>query len=98
MSKKAFGRRRNIPIITSSLTASGTVGSSLSYQLTATNNPTSFNATSLPPGLGVNTSTGLISGTPTTAGTYNVPISSTNSNGTGNATLVVTINPSAPYN
>src|SRR5205823_4169067 len=84
------------PVITSPLTASGQVGVAFSYQITATNNPTSFNATGLPAGLSVNTSTGLISGTPTTAGTYSVTISATNAGGTGSATLVITTNPAAP--
>src|SRR2546430_1472170 len=84
------------PVITSPLTASGQVGVAFSYQITATNNPTSFNATGLPAGLSVNTSTGLISGTPTTAGTYSVTISATNSGGTGSATLTLTINNPAP--
>jgi hypothetical protein len=84
------------PVITSSLTATGQVGVAFSYQITATNNPTSFNATGLPGGLSVNTSTGLISGTPTTAGTSSVTISATNAGGTGSATLVITINPAAP--
>src|SRR5438067_3036255 len=84
------------PVITSANTASGTVGVAFSYQITATNNPTSFNATGLPAGLTVNTTTGLISGTPTTAGTYTVTISATNSGGTGSATLTLTINPAAP--
>src|SRR5438045_1560790 len=84
------------PVITSPLTATGTVGVAFSYQITATNSPTSFGATGLPPGLTVNTSTGLISGTPTTAGTYSVTISATNVTGTGSATLVITINPAAP--
>jgi len=79
------------PVITSELTLAGTETVPLSYQITATNNPTSFNATSLPAGLSVDTNTGLISGTPTTAGTYNVTISATNSAGTGSATLVITI-------
>src|SRR5204863_218164 len=70
------------PVITSPLTATGQVGVAFSYQITATNNPTSFNATGLPAGLSVNTSTGLISGTPTTTGTSSVTISATNAGGT----------------
>src|SRR5207248_2831216 len=66
------------PVITSPLTACGTVGIAFSYTITATNNPTTFNATPLPAGLSVNTSTGVISGTPTTAGTTNVTITASN--------------------
>src|SRR5438874_2695058 len=84
------------PVITSSLTATGQVGVAFSYTIAATNSPTSYNATGLPAGLSVNTSTGLISGTPTTAGTYAVTISATNSGGTGSATLTLTINPPPP--
>src|SRR6184192_3092968 len=84
------------PVITSATTANGTVGVAFSYQITATNNPTSFNATGLPAGLAVNTTTGVISGTPTTAGTYTVAISATNSGGTGSATLTLTINNPVP--
>jgi hypothetical protein len=80
------------PSITSALTRSATVGTAISsYTITATNSPTSYNATNLPAGLSVNTSTGVISGTPTTAGTFNTTISATNSGGTGSATLVFTI-------
>jgi hypothetical protein len=84
------------PVITSSLTATGQVGVAFSYAITATNSPTSYNATGLPSGLTVNTSTGVISGTPTTAGTYSVNISATNAGGTGNATLTLTINNPVP--
>ncbi|MDD5261391.1 MAG: putative Ig domain-containing protein, partial [Methylacidiphilales bacterium] len=90
----ARGSGGSAPAITSSLTATGTVGSAFSYQITASNSPTSYGATGLPSGLSVNTSTGLISGTPSAAGTSNITISATNANGTGTATLVLTVNPS----
>ena len=79
------------PAISSSSTASGIVGTAFSYQITASNSPTSFGATNLPAGLSVNTSTGLITGTPTGGGTNNVTISATNSQGLGSAGLVITI-------
>ena len=56
----AFGGA-SAPVITSPLTASGTVGTLFSYQITANNTPTSFNAVGLPSGLSVNTSSGIIS-------------------------------------
>ena len=79
------------PVITSPTTASGTVGASFSYRIAASNSPTSFGATGLPAGLTLNTSTGLISGTPSTAGASTVSISATNSAGTGPATLTIII-------
>ena len=79
------------PVITSPTTASGTVGQSFSYQITASNNPTSFGASGLPAGLTVNTSTGLISGTPSAAGTSTVSLSASNSAGTGPETLTIII-------
>ncbi len=79
------------PSITSSLTASGTTGNAFSYTITGTESPTSFDATNLPDGLSINTSSGEISGTPTTAGTTDVTISATNACGTGSETLVIEI-------
>src|SRR5205807_5317813 len=80
------------PVITSPLTACGTVGSPFSYTITATNNPTSFSASPLPAGLTINTSTGLISGTPTGAGTTNVTITASNGAGTCNSASTIRVN------
>ena len=79
------------PVITSALTAGGTTGSAFSYQIAASNGPTSYAATGLPSNLVANTTTGLISGIPTTAGTYPVTISATSAAGTGSAALNITI-------
>ncbi len=85
------GNSGNPPAITSPLTSYGTVGASYSYQITASNSPTSFNATGLPAGLSVNINTGVISGTPATAGTSTVTLSATHAAGIGSATLALTI-------
>jgi hypothetical protein len=85
------------PVITSSLSGSAFVGAVYGYTITATNSPTSYNATGLPPGLAVNTATGAISGTPTANGTYNVTIAAANSGGVDSKTLVLTVTlPPAP--
>jgi uncharacterized repeat protein (TIGR03803 family) len=85
------------PSITSSLTVTGSDGLALSYQITASNGPTSFGATGLPAGLGLNSATGVISGTPSVTGTFSVPISATNLGGAGNATLTInSVLPPAP--
>jgi len=84
------------PLITSALTTTDTVNTPFSYTITASNTPNSYSATGLPAGLTINTSTGVISGTPTATGTSNVTIAATNSIGTGNAILSITINPAPP--
>jgi hypothetical protein len=78
------------PTITSALATNASVGTSFSYQIVADNNPTGYGATNLPTGLTVDTATGLISGTPTAAGTRNVTITATNSLGLDSQTLVIT--------
>ncbi|NBQ55494.1 MAG: hypothetical protein EBU36_02375, partial [Verrucomicrobia bacterium] len=82
--------------ITSSLVASATRNNAFSYTILANNGVTSFNATSLPTGLSINTTTGEISGTPTAvAGTYNIPLTATGPLGARTATLVLTLSNSA---
>ncbi len=71
------------PAITSSATANGYVGVPFSYQIQS-NGPaaTSFTASGLPATLAFNSSSGLISGTPDTAGVVNAVLTATNENGT----------------
>ncbi|HEY5078350.1 MAG TPA: Ig domain-containing protein, partial [Opitutaceae bacterium] len=81
-----------LPSITSANTAAGTVGTAFTYSITATGSPTSYAASPLPAGLTVNTSTGVISGTPTAAGVTIVTLTATNATGTSlPATLTITI-------
>jgi chitodextrinase len=93
------------PAITSFLTSHATSGIPYSYQITATNNPASYGASNLPAGLAVNTTNGLISGTTSALGSYNIGLSATNSGGTGTANLSLTVTslpdttpPSTPTN
>ena len=79
------------PVITSANTASGGLGVPFAYLISATNTPTSFNATGLPAGLTVNTATGVISGTPTAAGSSAITLSATNPAGTGTQALTFTV-------
>lgn len=70
------------------------LGASFTYQITASHNPTSFEANPLPPGLQLNPTTGLISGTPTVAGTFNVTILARAAGKEASATLrIVVIGP-----
>ncbi|AWI25957.1 YDG domain-containing protein [Flavobacterium pallidum] len=79
------------PVISSPLTATAAVGTAFTYNITASDSPTSYNAVVLPGGLALNTTTGEISGTPTTAGIFSVSISATNGLGTDTKTLEITI-------
>ena len=82
------------PVITSTTNLIGQVGkASFSYSIRATNSPTSFAASNLPAGLGVDSSTGLITGTPTAAGSKNVVLYASSPAGTGSRTNLAIILP-----
>ncbi len=81
------------PTITTTSLASGTVGAAYSQALTATGDaPVTWSIAvgSLPDGLSLNAATGEISGTPTTAGDFNVIVKATN--GAGDDTKALSIN------
>ncbi len=84
------------PVITSPLTATGSINANFTYQIVATNTPAGYDATGLPPGLSINPLTGLITGTPARVGTYQVLLSATNAGGTATATLTLTVTPPTP--
>jgi hypothetical protein len=76
----------------------GTVGTAISLQIHATDTAggtLSYSATGLPAGLSINSSSGLISGTPTTAASSNVTVTATDSKGpTGSASFTWVISSS----
>jgi Zn-dependent metalloprotease len=72
---------------------SGTVGTAItSFTLSASGGtaPYTWSATGLPPGVTIGSSTGTVSGTPTTAGTYNVTATATGSGGSGSGSTAFT--------
>lgn len=72
---------------------SGTVGTAISaFTLSASGGttPYTWSATGLPPGVTIGSSTGTVSGTPTTAGTYNVTATASGSGGSGSGSATFT--------
>lgn len=82
------------PVVTAG-SPTGTYNTSFTYNIVASNSPTSYalSSGSFPPGLTLNTSTGEISGTPTSAGSFTANVTASNAGGTSApAALNFTIN------
>ena len=67
------------------------------YQITATNNPTSYSLADAPSWMSVNAATGVVSGTPTSGGVVTFKAGASNANGTGFKEVAVTIGDNAPF-
>ena len=90
------GSTANTVTVTSPGTQTSTVGTAASVQIHASDSASgqtlTYTATGLPAGLSVNSSSGLISGTPTTAGTSTVTVTATDTTGaSGSATFTWTV-------
>ena len=93
------GGSGNTVTVTNPGNQSGTVGTAASLQVHASDSASgqtlTYSATGLPAGLSINSSTGLISGTPTTAATSNVTVKATDTTGaSGTAAFSWTISSS----
>ena len=94
------GTTANTVTVSSPGSQTGTVGTAASLQIAASDSASgqtlSYSANGLPTGLSINTGTGQITGTPTTAGSYTVTVTATDSTGaTGTTSFSWTVNPAA---
>jgi uncharacterized delta-60 repeat protein len=71
--------------------ASAVVNAPFAYAIPATNSPTTYAATGLPAGLTLNSTTGLISGTPTQTGSFTVDLTASNAAGPVSESLDLTV-------
>ena len=87
------------PKITTTSLPDGKEYTAYNETLQADNDPTQWSVTSgsLPAELTLDTSTGVISGTPTAADTYNFTVTATNGNGSDSKAFTLTVTPTNNY-
>ena len=90
------GSTSNTVTVTNPGSQTGTVGTAASLQISASDSASgqtlTYSASGLPAGLSISSSTGLISGTPTTAATSSVTVTATDTTGAkGSATFTWTV-------
>ena len=96
----ATGTTGNTIAVTNPGSQASTVGTAASLQVkasdTASGQTLTYAAAGLPTGLSISSSSGLISGTPSTAGTYSVTVTATDTSGaSGSATFSWTVSSSS---
>ncbi len=84
------------PVITGELESLGNQGDEFRYDIMAKNFPTAYGISALPPGLAIDVRTGVVSGTPTAIGTWNLTITAENSVGYDKKNLHLVISGPAP--
>jgi hypothetical protein len=87
----------NFPIISNSTLVTADTGTSFGLTVAASNSPTSYSATGLPPGLTIDPVTGQITGIPTVGGVYDVTLMATNGTGTAQQHILLVI-AAPPFN
>jgi len=93
----SFAISEGAPLIAAGQTGIGTTDRVFSKTFSLTNSAnrsaTNWSASSLPPGLSINTTTGEITGTPTNNGIYTTTLTATGIGGSGTETASITISP-----
>ncbi len=85
------------PVITTLPTATAVLGQPFRYAISAEHVPVKYTATPLPSGLKLNPSTGIITGTPKTAGLTTIALTAENPGGIGTSSLELNVTDLTSY-